>query len=104
MESKKKKAIGIDLGTTYSCVAVFEENRAVVIHNKMGYPITPSMVAFTPEGKVVGDTAKIYLSKDSKNTVYDAKRMIGQQFLNKVIQDDKKNWPFEVKSDAAGRV
>ena len=78
MESKKKKAIGIDLGTTYSCVAVFENNRVVVINNKMGYPITPSMVAFTPDGKVVGDNAKIYLAKDPKNTVYDAKRMIGQ--------------------------
>jgi molecular chaperone DnaK (HSP70) len=77
MESKKKKAIGIDLGTTYSCVAVFENNRVVVINNKMGYPITPSMVAFTPDGKVVGDNAKIYLAKDPKNTVYDAKRMIG---------------------------
>ena len=78
MESKKKKAIGIDLGTTYSCVAVFENNRVVVINNKMGYPITPSMVAFTTDGKVVGDNARIYLAKDPKNTVYDAKRMIGQ--------------------------
>jgi molecular chaperone DnaK (HSP70) len=77
MESKKKKAIGIDLGTTYSCVAVFENNRVVVINNKMGYPITPSIVAFTPEGKVVGESAKIYLSKEAKNTIYDSKRMIG---------------------------
>ncbi len=85
MESKKKKAIGIDLGTTYSCVAVFENNRVVVINNKMGYPITPSIVAFTPDGKAVGDSAKIYLSKDPKNTVYDAKRMIGQQFSAEVV-------------------
>ena len=77
MESKKKRAIGIDLGTTYSCVAVFENNRVVVINNKMGYPITPSMVSFTPDGIVVGDNAKIYLAKDPKSTVYDAKRMIG---------------------------
>ena len=77
MESKKKKAVGIDLGTTYSCVAVFENNRVVVINNKMGFPITPSIVAFTPEGKVVGESAKIYLSKESKNTIYDSKRMIG---------------------------
>lgn len=77
VEAKKKKAIGIDLGTTYSCVAVFQDNRVDVIINQMGYPITPSMVAYTSDGKAVGDAAKIYLSKDPKNTVYDAKRLIG---------------------------
>ena len=64
MESQKKKAIGIDLGTTYSCVAVYENNQAVVIHNKFGFPITPSIVAFTPEGTVVGETARLQLVKD----------------------------------------
>ena len=77
VEAKKKKAIGIDLGTTYTCVAVFQDNRIEIINNQMGYPITPSMVAFTSEGRAIGDSAKIYLSKDPKNTVYDAKRLIG---------------------------
>jgi molecular chaperone DnaK (HSP70) len=85
MESTKKKAIGIDLGTTYSCVAVYENNRVTVISNKLGFPITPSIVAFTPEGKVVGETARLQMSKDPINTVYDAKRMIGMQFSSEAV-------------------
>jgi molecular chaperone DnaK (HSP70) len=69
----------------------------------MGFPITPSMVAFTPEGTAIGDAAKIYLSKDPKNTVFDSKRMIGQQFSAEVVQNDKKNWPFKMQADAQGR-
>ena len=85
MESTKKKAIGIDLGTTYSCVAVYENNRVTVISNKLGFPITPSIVAFTSEGKVVGETARLQMSKDPLNTIYDAKRMIGMQFSSEVV-------------------
>jgi molecular chaperone DnaK (HSP70) len=85
MESTKKKAIGIDLGTTYSCVAVYENNRVTIIPNKLGFPITPSIVAFTSEGKAVGETARIQMSKDPLNTIYDAKRMIGMQFSSEVV-------------------
>ncbi len=85
MESTKETAIGIDLGTTYSCVAVYENNRVTIIPNKLGYSITPTIVAFTSEGKVVGETARLQMSKDPLNTIYDAKRMIGMQFSSTAV-------------------
>ncbi len=105
MESQNKKAVGIDLGTTYSCVAVFEKNQAVVIPNKQGFSLTPSIVAFTPAGKVVGETARLQLAIDPSNTIYDVKRIIGLPFSSELVQEDiKKYLPFKIEADLNAKV
>lgn len=89
--------IGIDLGTTYSCVGVYKDGRVEIIANEMGNRITPSYVAFTEEGeRLIGDAAKNQLTSNPKNTVFDAKRLIGRQWSEKSVQSDKKFFPFEM--------
>lgn len=89
--------IGIDLGTTYSCVGVYKDGRVEIIANDMGNRITPSYVAFTEEGeRLIGDAAKNQLTSNPKNTVFDAKRLIGRQWSEKSVQSDKKFFPFEM--------
>lgn len=88
--------IGIDLGTGYSCVAVWLNGRIEVIANDQGNRITPSCVAFTDTERLVGDAAKNQAAMNPTNTVYEVKRLIGRRFDEKIVQDDIKLWPFKV--------
>jgi L1 cell adhesion molecule like protein len=96
-------AIGIDLGTTYSAVAVFRNDRVEVIPNEQGNRTTPSYVAFTDTERLVGDAAKNQATSNPVNTVYDAKRLIGRKFSDPITQKDIAMWPFKVVSDAADK-
>jgi len=91
--------IGIDLGTTYSCVAVFKNGRVEIIPNDQGNRITPSYVAFTEEGeRMIGDAAKNQLTSNPKGTIFDVKRLIGRKWSDPSVQNDKKYFPFETFS------
>ncbi|KAG8908786.1 ATPase with role in protein import into the ER [Tulasnella sp. 403] len=94
--------IGIDLGTTYSCVGVAKNGRVEIIANDQGHRITPSWVSFTDEERLVGDAAKNAYHTNPKNTVFDAKRLIGRKFGESDVKKDMKHWPFAI-IDRAGR-
>lgn len=96
---QKSIAIGIDLGTTYSCVGVWKDNRVEIIANEFGTRTVPSYVAFTDTERLVGQSAKNQANLNPKNTVYDVKRLIGRKFSDKVVQDDIKLFSFDVEDD-----
>ena len=96
---KKKPSIGIDLGTTYSCVAVFQQGRVEVIANGQGSRITPSVVAFTEKGRMVGEGAEVHKTLDPENTIYSAKRFIGGTPDDPAVQANKAKYPFKVNDN-----
>ncbi|KAK8094413.1 hypothetical protein PG997_001098 [Apiospora hydei] len=95
-------AVGIDLGTTYSCVGVFRDDRIEIIANDQGNRTTPSFVAFTDTERLIGDAAKNQVAMNPNNTVFDAKRLIGRKFADQEVQADMKHFPFKV-IDKAGK-
>jgi len=89
-------AIGIDLGTTYSCVGVWQNDHVEIIANDQGNRTTPSYVSFTSEERLIGDAAKSSVAQNPSNTVFDAKRLIGQKFSDPHVQSDMKHFTYKV--------
>ena len=91
------KAIGIDLGTTYSCVGVWVNDRVEIIANDQGNRTMPSYVAFTETERLIGEGAKSQVASNGPNTVFDAKRLIGKKYDDATVKSDKKHMTFEIK-------
>ena len=102
MTTIEGETIGIDLGTTYSCVGVWQDNRVEIVANDQGNRTTPSWVAFSDTEKLVGEPAKQQYSSNPTNTLFDVKRLMGLPFQDPTVQKEIKNLPYEVKSGTKG--
>ena len=98
MEGERDIAIGIDLGTTFSCVGIWDNNTVKIIPNQ-GSNTTPSYVAFNEEERLIGIAAKNQAGSNPKNTIYDAKRLIGRKYNDKEVMEMMKDWPFKIQPD-----
>ena len=95
-KDKGNVCIGIDLGTTNSCVGIYQNGRVEIIANESGNRTTPSFVSFTDEERLIGDAAKSGASSNPKNTVYDAKRLIGRNYDDKYMKEDLSHFSYNV--------
>ncbi|OAO12425.1 Hsp70 [Blastocystis sp. ATCC 50177/Nand II] len=103
MENTTSAAIGIDLGTTNSCVAVWKNGQIQIAPSEMGTRTTPSVVSFTDSERIIGVAARKRMKSNFENTVYDTKRLIGHAFRDNEIQNDIKMWPFKVTESVEGK-
>lgn len=95
--------VGIDLGTTYSVVGVWQGDKVEIIANELGNRITPSVVGFSGDERLVGDAARNQVDVNYKNTIYAVKRLMGRQYSEEIVQKDKKILSYDVTADAHGR-
>jgi L1 cell adhesion molecule like protein len=91
--------ISLDVGTTFSCIGIWENNRVEIISNEQGNRTMPSYVAFTDSERLIGEAAKNQCAMNPSNTVFDAKRLIGRRFSDRNVQNDLKHFPFKVVDD-----
>jgi len=98
MSDMKGPCVGIDLGTTYSCIGIMKNNNVEIIANDQGNRTTPSYVAFTDKERLIGESAKNQAAMNPKNTIFNAKRLIGREFSDNIVKNDIKLWPFSVTS------
>jgi L1 cell adhesion molecule like protein len=102
-KQRKQSSIGIDLGTTYSCVGTWKNNNVDIIPNDMGERTTPSYVSFSDTERLIGSAAKNQAARNAENTIFDIKRVIGRKFQDSCVQSDAKHWPFKIVRESQDR-
>jgi heat shock protein 1/8 len=96
-------SVGIDLGTTYCCVGVWQNDRVEIVANDQGNRLTPSYVSFNEKKCIIGEVAKYQAVVNPRNTVFDAKRLIGRRYDDPALQGDIKFWPFKIVEGYRGK-